>query len=61
MTKKTVFMGHPIGGDVKNNVEKVLKICAEVHFTRQRDGHSDYSKNRRDKTRFWAINFMLNY
>ena len=28
---KTVFIGHPIGGDIKGNVEKVLKICAEVH------------------------------
>lgn len=31
MNKKTVFIGHPIGGDIKNNVEKVLKICAKVH------------------------------
>ena len=31
MAKKTVFIGHPIGGDVKGNAEKVLKICAEVH------------------------------
>ena len=31
MIKKTVFIGHPIGGDIKSNVEKVLKICAEVH------------------------------
>ena len=31
MVKKTVFIGHPIGGDVKGNAEKVLKICAEVH------------------------------
>lgn len=28
---KTVFIGHPIGGDIEGNVEKVLKICAEVH------------------------------
>lgn len=28
---KTVFIGHPIRGDVRGNVEKVLKICAEVH------------------------------
>ena len=31
MKKKTVFIGHPIGGNIKSNVEKVLKICAEVH------------------------------
>ena len=28
---KTIFIGHPIGGDIKGNIEKVLKICAEVH------------------------------
>lgn len=28
---KTVFIGHPIGGDVKVNAEKVLNICKEVH------------------------------
>ena len=31
MSKKTVFIGHPIAGDVKGNVEKVLRICAEAH------------------------------
>ena len=29
--RKTVFIAHPIAGDVKGNVEKVLKICQEVH------------------------------
>jgi hypothetical protein len=29
--KKTVFIGHPIGGNIKDNAEKVLKICADVH------------------------------
>jgi len=28
---KTVFVAHPISGDVKWNVKKVLKICAEIH------------------------------
>ena len=28
---KTVFIGHPIGGDIRGNVEKVLKICEEMH------------------------------
>ncbi len=28
---KTVFIGHPIGGDIRANVAKVLKICEEVH------------------------------
>ena len=28
---KTVFIGHPISGDVRGNVTKVLKICEEVH------------------------------
>lgn len=31
MAKKTVFIAHPISGDVKGNIEKVLKICAQVH------------------------------
>ena len=31
MTTKTVFIGHPVGGDIKGNVRKVLKICSEVH------------------------------
>lgn len=28
---KTVFIAHPINGDVRGNVEKVLRICEEVH------------------------------
>lgn len=28
---KIVFVSHPISGDVKENVNKVLKICAEIH------------------------------
>ena len=28
---KTVFIGHPIGGDIRSNTAKVLKICEEVH------------------------------
>ena len=28
---KTVFIGHPISGNIRGNVAKVLKICAEVH------------------------------
>lgn len=31
MARKTVFIGHPISGDVKNNIAKVLAICAKVH------------------------------
>lgn len=31
MVKKTVFIGHPIGGDVQGNMTKVLAICAQVH------------------------------
>lgn len=31
MVKKTVFIGHPISGDIKGNIKKVLQICAEVH------------------------------
>ena len=28
---KTIFIGHPVGGDVLGNVTKVLKICQEIH------------------------------
>lgn len=28
---KTVFIAHPIGGDIQGNVKKVLKICQNVH------------------------------
>ena len=28
---KTVFIAHPISGDIKGNVTKVLRICEEVH------------------------------
>jgi hypothetical protein len=29
--KKLIFIAHPIGGDVKGNMEKVLAICEHVH------------------------------
>ena len=29
--KKTIYIAHPIGGDVSNNIKKVLKICSEIH------------------------------
>jgi hypothetical protein len=28
---KTVFVAHPISGDVSQNLEKVLKICEDIH------------------------------
>lgn len=28
---KTVFIAHPISGDIQGNISKVLKICKEVH------------------------------
>lgn len=28
---KTVFIAHPISGDIKGNVTKVLKICEKIH------------------------------
>ena len=31
MDKKTVFVGHPIVGDVAGNVGKVVAICKEIH------------------------------
>ncbi|MCX6736437.1 MAG: DUF4406 domain-containing protein [Candidatus Parcubacteria bacterium] len=30
-TKKTIFVAHPISGDIQGNVEKILKICKEIH------------------------------
>lgn len=31
MKKKTVFIGHPISGDVRGNTKKVLYICKQIH------------------------------
>jgi len=31
MKTKTVFVAHPISGDISGNIKKVLAICAEVH------------------------------
>ncbi len=31
MKKKTVFIAHPIAGNIENNIKKVLNICREVH------------------------------
>ena len=28
---KTVFVAHPISGDVKGNIKKVLAICEDIH------------------------------
>jgi len=28
---KTIFIAHPINGDIAGNMEKVLKICKEIH------------------------------
>ena len=29
--KKTVFIAHPISGDIEGNAKKVLEICKQVH------------------------------
>jgi hypothetical protein len=29
---KTVYIAHPIGGDVENNIKKVIAICREVNL-----------------------------
>ncbi len=34
MKNKTVFIAHPISGDIKGNIQKVLEICRNIH----RDG-----------------------
>ena len=31
MKKKTVFIGHPISGDIQGNIKRVLDICEEIH------------------------------
>jgi hypothetical protein len=31
MATKTVFIAHPIAGDISGNVQKVLEICKRVH------------------------------
>ena len=28
---KTVFIAHPISGDIENNMKKVLNICQKIH------------------------------
>ena len=29
--QKTVFIAHPVGGDIEGNIKKILAICEEVH------------------------------
>ncbi len=29
--RKTVYIAHPVGGDVKGNARKILEICSCVH------------------------------
>ena len=33
--KKTVFIAHPIAGDIKDNTRKVLAICGRIHREEQ--------------------------
>ena len=28
---KIIFISHPIAGDVKNNIAKIISICASIH------------------------------
>jgi hypothetical protein len=30
-TKKTIYIAHPIGGDIQGNIKKVLEICKAIH------------------------------
>jgi hypothetical protein len=32
MDKKLVYIAHPISGDVKGNIDKVLAICRDIHL-----------------------------
>lgn len=29
--RKTVYIAHPVAGDVKGNAQKILEICSEIH------------------------------
>lgn len=29
--KKIVFVGHPVSGDIRNNIKKILSICKKIH------------------------------
>lgn len=31
ITKKVVFIAHPLSGDLKENTQKILAICEQVH------------------------------
>jgi hypothetical protein len=31
MAKKTIFIGHPISGDLEKNIRRVLEICSKIH------------------------------
>lgn len=31
--KKIIYVAHPIGGDVENNIKKVIAICTEINLT----------------------------
>ena len=31
VSKKLVYIAHPISGDISGNIDKVLKICREIH------------------------------
>lgn len=33
MSKKIVYIAHKIGGDVENNIKKVIAICREINLT----------------------------
>jgi len=33
--KKIVYIAHPIGGDVENNIKKVISACREINLTDQ--------------------------
>ena len=30
--KKLVYIAHPVGGDVQNNIKKILQICRHIHL-----------------------------
>lgn len=30
---KVVYIAHPIGGDVENNIKKIIEICRQINLT----------------------------
>lgn len=31
MKNKLVYIAHPVGGDIENNIKKILQLCHDIH------------------------------